>query len=107
MSDNLRRAKDLARNGLFLAATALTVGSTVIAHQGNETTHGSSMMMGDGSWMHSGTHMMGYDMWGMGWFGLLFGISLWILVILSIIYLYQRITEQEQHQKEENEKEEQ
>jgi len=29
----------------------------------------------------------------MGWFGLIFGLAFWILVILGIIYLYQEVTE--------------
>lgn len=34
---------------------------------------------------HMGPHMMGG--WGMGWFGMLFSLFFWILVIVAIVYL--------------------
>lgn len=66
----------------------------VSAHTGdNQSYYGPGMMWSDGgSWMHNTGHMAGYNWWGMGWFGLVFGLAFWILVILGIIYLYQQIT---------------
>jgi hypothetical protein len=75
-----------------LTAGITTLTSSVLAHSGEDSEPASGMMM-DGSWMHTGADMMGYNMWGMGWFGLLFGLAFWILVILGIVYLYQQITE--------------
>lgn len=65
--------------------------SSVFAHSGEETATG--MMMSDGSWMHNGAEMMGYNMWGMGWFGFLTGLLFYGLIILGIIYLYQKVVE--------------
>lgn len=67
--------------------------TSVAAHMGE----GNAGMM-SGGWMHSSGHMMGYNMWGMGWFGLIIGLSFWILAILGIIYLYQEVTENEGEQ---------
>ncbi|MFB6145044.1 MAG: hypothetical protein ABEJ99_00890 [Candidatus Nanohaloarchaea archaeon] len=66
-----------------------------MAHtEANDTHYGPGMMWSDGgSWMYNGAHMMGYNMWGMGWFGFIPGILSWILVILGMIFLYQKITE--------------
>jgi hypothetical protein len=79
----------------IMLVSLITTLSTVAAHSGEEggTNTGTMMWSDGGGWMHNGSHMMGYNMWGMGWFGLLFGLAFWILVILGIIYLYQRITE--------------
>lgn len=49
--------------------------------------------------MYSGTgHMfvdaMGCGLWGMGWYGLLFGLAFWTLVILGIVYLFQQVSGQ-------------
>jgi predicted membrane protein len=79
----------------IMLASLITTITTVAAHLGEEEgTTAGMMMWGDGGgWMHNAGHMAGYNMWGMGWFGLLFGLALWILVILGIIYLYQQVTE--------------
>lgn len=78
-----------------LAASLITTISTVMAHnESDQGYYGPGMMWSDGgTWMHNTGHMMGYNMWGMGWFGLIFGLAFWILVILGIIYLYQQVTE--------------
>lgn len=65
----------------------------VLSHSGEEPNY-SHMMWSDGGWMHNAGHMTGYNMWGMGWFGLFFGLAFWTLVILGIIFLYQEITEE-------------
>ncbi len=77
------------------AATLLTLITSVMAHtEQDQSYYGPGMMWSDGgSWMHNGVHMMGYNMWGMGWFGMIFGLAFWILVILGIVYLYQKITD--------------
>ena len=90
------KSKIRSKLGLF-AVSALTLVSSALAHAGEETGSGGSQesygwMMGDG-WMHSGADMMGYNMWGMGWYGLFIGLAFWIVVILGIIYLYQEVTE--------------
>lgn len=78
----------------IMLVSLITTLSTVVAHSGEDGgTNTGTMMMSDGSWMHNTGHMAGYNMWGMGWVGLLFGLAFWILVILGIIYLYQQITE--------------
>lgn len=74
-----------------LTAASVTTISTVAAHSGDDGA--ATGMMMDGGWMHNAGHMAGYNMWGMGRFGLLFGLAIWILVILGIIYLYQEVTE--------------
>ncbi|WP_414836296.1 hypothetical protein [Candidatus Nanohalococcus occultus] len=76
-----------------LLATTLTTVGTVLAHNESGQYYGPGMMDG-GAWTHNMGHMAGYKMWGMGWYGLLFGLAFWILVILGIIYLVQKITEQ-------------
>lgn len=78
----------------ILAASLITTLSSVAAHSEQDQSHyGPEMMLNDGGgWMHNTGHMTGYNWWGMGWFGLLFGLAFWILVILGIIYLYQQIT---------------
>lgn len=72
-------------------ASLFTTFTTVAASPGHD--EGTTTGMMDGSWMHTGADMMGYNTWGMGWFGVLFGLALWILVILGIVYLYQQVTE--------------
>lgn len=88
---------------IMALATVLT--SLVVkaaAHTGDDQGYyGPGMMWSDGGWMHNGGHMAGYNMWGMGWFGVLFGLAFWALVILGIIYLYQQITEEKGSQEEE------
>lgn len=84
------------KNKLAVLATSLiTTLTSALAHsEQDQGYYGPGMMWNDGgSWMHNTGHMMGYNMWGMGWFGLLFGLAFWILVVLGIIYLYQEITE--------------
>lgn len=78
------------------AVSTLTLITTAFAHnEPGQSYYGPGMMWNsDGSWMHNSGHMLGYNMWGMGWFGLIFGLAFWILVILGIIYLYQKITEE-------------
>lgn len=78
-----------------LSVSLITATSSVIAHAGEEEGTATGMMMwGDGgSWMHNSGHMIGYNMGGMGWFGAIFGLAFWVLVILGIIYLYQQVTE--------------
>lgn len=81
---------------ISVAVTGLiTFVATAVAHnESNSGYYGPGMMWSDGGgWMHNSAHMAGYNMWGMGWFGLLFGLAFWILVILGIIFLYQKITE--------------
>lgn len=81
------------KNKLSIMIVSLfTTLTTVAATPGHDEGTTTGTMMG-GSWMHSGADMMGYNMWGMGWFGLLFGLAFWILIILGIIYLYQQVTE--------------
>lgn len=41
-----------------------------------------------GGMMHNTGHMAGYNTWGMGWFGALFSITLWVLAVFGIFYLY-------------------
>ncbi len=84
----------MLRKTLVQTVSTLTLATSVLAHSQSE--RGTGMMWNDGGWMHSASEMMGYNMWGMGWYGLLFGIAIWTLVILGIIYLYQQITEEEQ-----------
>lgn len=84
-----------------LAAASVTTISTVAATPGHDEGTATGMMWGDGgSWMHTGAGMMGYNMWGMGWFGLLFGLAIWTLVILGIIYLYQEVKENKGQEEE-------
>lgn len=73
----------------------ITLLTSVLAHNDSgQDYYGHGMMWSDGgAWMHNTAHMAGYNMWGMGWFGFLFGLAFWILVILGIIYLYQQVTE--------------
>ena len=78
----------------FTTATAGLV-ATVLAHSGDEV-YGPGMMWGNGSFSHNFGHMMGYNMWGMGWWGFLPGLAIWILIILGIVYLFQKITENSQ-----------
>lgn len=76
--------------GRFIVSTALLV-AAVAGHNGSGESSG---MMQGGSWMHNGWHMTGYNMWGLGWMGLIPGILIWTLGILAIIYLYKQITEE-------------
>lgn len=78
----------------IMLVSLITTLSTAAATPGHDEGTATGMMWSDGGgWMHTGAGMMGYNMWGMGWYGLIFGLALWILVILGIIYLYQHITE--------------
>lgn len=89
----MKDLKTYFRAKIFAFVVSLTtLLSSVLAHSGENSETASGWMM-DGSWMHSGADMIGYNMWGMGWFGILFGLAFWILIILGIIYLYQKITE--------------
>lgn len=72
----------------------ITAMSSALAHSGEERDRATGMMFSNEGFMHGAGSMVGYNMWGMGWFGLIFGILFWILVILAIIYLYQKITEE-------------
>lgn len=72
-----------------LVAALVASTTSGIAHAENY----SYSMMWDGPWYHDAGHMMGYNMWGMGWTGLLIGLSVWILVILGIVYLAKKISE--------------
>lgn len=88
---------------------ALVAGAAkVIAHSDspNETYHMMDAGMMEWCLESGGCHgvadMMGYGWWGMGWSGLLVGLSLWALVILGIIYLARKILEQRPEQKDEN-----
>ncbi len=81
---------------LAIAVSLISTIGTVLAHtEQDQGYYGPGMMWSDGSWMHNAGHMAGYNMWGLGWFGLIPGILFWTLVILGIIYLYQKITEKE------------
>lgn len=79
----------------IMIVSLVTTLTTVVATPGHDesTTTGTMMWSDGGGWMHTGAGMMGYNMWGMGWFGMLFGLAFWILVILGIIYLFQQVTE--------------
>jgi hypothetical protein len=77
----------------IMLVSLITSVTTVAASPGHDDGTATGMMWSDGSWMHTGAGMMGYNMWGMGWYGLIFGLAFWILVILGIIYLYQQVTE--------------
>jgi len=80
------------KNKLFIRIVSLiTTLATVAASPGHD--EGTTTGMMDGSWMHSGADMMGYNMWGIGWFGPLLTIGILLLVILGIICFYQEITE--------------
>lgn len=83
-----------ARTKFFAFTVGLTTLLTSVLAHSSEDSETTRMMWGDGGgWMHNAGHMTGYNMWGTGWFGFLFGIAIWILVILGIIYLYQKVTE--------------
>ncbi|MFB6190743.1 MAG: hypothetical protein ABEJ91_04200, partial [Candidatus Nanohaloarchaea archaeon] len=84
------KMKEILKKVSTLVSGLPGLASLVAAHSGEP---GSWMMDG---WMHTGSHMTGYGMWGMGWYGALFGLALWILVILGIVYLYQQVTEEEE-----------
>lgn len=45
--------------------------------------------------MYNSGHMIGHNMWGMGWTGLVTSILIWTLIILGIIFLYQKIKQQQ------------
>ncbi len=82
------------RLGIIIASLVTTL-STVVAHsEQDQGYYGPGMMWSDGGWMHNGAHIMGYNMWGMGWYGVIFGLAFWALAILGLIYLYQKITEE-------------
>lgn len=84
------------KNKLSILVTSLiTTFSTAVAHSGDEGGTTTGMMWGDGGMMHNAGHMTGYNMWGPGWIGMLFGITLWALAVLGIIFLYQKLTEEE------------
>lgn len=85
-----------------LIASMVTTLTSVAAYPGHdEGTATGAMMWGDGGgWMHNGAGMMGYNMWGMGWFGMIFGLAFWILVILAIIYLYQEVTAEDEEEEQ-------
>lgn len=75
----------------LVVTTVLTsIAGKAVAHGGEETTAAGGMM--DGSLMHAGADMMGYNMWGMGWYGALFGLAFWTMVVLAAIYLFQQVT---------------
>lgn len=84
----------------LLAISLITTITSVVSHSGDGGGTTGMMMWGDGGWMHNAGHMTGYNMWGMGWFGLVFGLTFWILVFLGIIYLYQQVTENQEGDKE-------
>lgn len=91
------------KNRLAVLATSLTtVLTSVAAHsEQDQGYYGPGMMRNDGGgWMHNAGHMAGYNMWGMGWPGLIFGLAFGILIALGIIYLYQEITEKEDNKEE-------
>lgn len=86
------------KNRLTILATALitTLTSAAAHSEQDQGYYGPGMMWNDGGgWMHNAGHMAGYNMWGMGGFGLIFGLAFWTLAILGIIYLYREITEKE------------
>jgi hypothetical protein len=84
----------LKRKFLTVTTALTSITGKAVAHAGEETsTTGGAMM--DGSLMHTGADVMGYNMWGMGWYGALFGLAFWTLVVLAIIYLFQQITHEE------------
>lgn len=80
---------------LMIVASLITTLSAVAAHsEQNQSYYGSGMMWSDGGgWMHNGAHMMGYNMWGMHWFGLIPGLIFWALAILGVFYLYRKFSE--------------
>ncbi|MDY6771169.1 MAG: hypothetical protein SV186_04400 [Candidatus Nanohaloarchaea archaeon] len=76
-----------------ILAAFLAVINTALAHgTGDQGDYSHGMMWSDGSWMHNGAHMMGYNMWGMGWFGVIPGLIFWALALLGAYHLYQRFT---------------
>ena len=64
--------------------------NSAIAHSNSDY---SPSMMGwsDGGMMHNAGHMIGYNIWGMGWPGAVLSLAFWTLAILGIIYLYQEL----------------
>jgi hypothetical protein len=79
------------QKALLMAISALTFIGSAAA----QTHSGPGILAnGEGGWMHNGMHMTGYNMWGLGWIGLIPGLLIWIFMILAIIYLYQKITEE-------------
>lgn len=78
-----------------LTASLIGMMASAAAHSGNQSYYGPGMMWSDGGgWMHNGWHMAGYNMWGAGWFGVLFGLTFWALAFLGILYLLQLISEE-------------
>lgn len=67
------------------------------AHGGGHGDANQGMMADclSDSGCHMMLNMMGYGWFGMGTAGMVFGLLLWILVILAIVYLYKQIVDSE------------
>ncbi|MFQ3308462.1 MAG: hypothetical protein ACI977_000698 [Candidatus Nanohaloarchaea archaeon] len=87
---------------LLLVLTITSLISTALSH-GDDYKPGI-MGWSDGGIMHNTGHMAGYNMWGMGWFGMVFGLAFWTLIILGIVYLYQEINQNQGPEDEEEQK---
>lgn len=61
----------------LLGVTSFSLLSNTIAHTDGDTAH----------------HMMEGSLWGWHWTGGLFMLAFWVLVILAIIFLVQKIME--------------
>jgi uncharacterized membrane protein len=72
-----------------LVVSLVGVVSSASAHTSGNRSYG---MMNDG-WMHGAGHMIG--MWGMG-LGPVTTLLVWILLILGIYHLYQRIRDEKE-----------
>lgn len=79
-----------------LAAVATSAVSLILP----VTAHSEYPMHMQEGWMHTGGHMSGYGMWGMGWFGVVIQLGLAVLITLGIVYLYQQINENSETEEE-------
>lgn len=78
----------------MILTSLITTVSAVIAHSGEDGgANTATMMWNDGGVIHNTGHMAGYNMWGMGWYGMIFGLIFWILAALGLIYIYKLLKE--------------
>lgn len=59
---------------MVLLVYLITAISSALAHSGEENERVTGMMFSNQGFMHDAGAMIGYNMWGMGWFGSIFGI---------------------------------